>query len=397
MNNVRPMQIDAGDLLVFSHLRWDFVFQRPQHVLSRMSKSRRVFFFEEPEHSESGEVRLQMRQEEGVTVVVPQLPVGLSDERSWHLLRYLVDLLISDKGIRNFTAWYYTPMALPFTQHLKPASVVYDCMDELSLFKGAHGKLLEFEANLFKWADVVFTGGHSLYETKAAMHDNIHPIPSSIDVEHFSQARSKLAQPEDQKHIAGKKIGFFGVVDERMDIELVEGVARLRPDWNIIIIGPVIKIDPAALPVLPNIHYLGKKSYKDLPNYIAGWDLAFLPFARNNATRFISPTKTPEYLAAGKPVVSTSIRDVVRPYSLNRLVHIANTPAEFIEKAELAMDEATNDASWLPRVDNFLSQNSWDKTCHKMSMLEREARHTRQVAASLVRAVTDEYETRLRA
>jgi UDP-galactopyranose mutase len=240
-------------------------------------------------------------------------------------------------------------------------------MDELSAFKNAPAALREREAELFKRADLVFTGGQSLYEAKRHQHHSIHAFPSSIDAPHFMQARAMVDERADQREIPHPRIGFFGVIDERMDIDLLAGVADLRPDWHLVIIGPVVKIDENDLPRRDNIHYLGGKSYKELPAYLSGWDVAMLPFARNESTRFISPTKTPEYLAAGCPVVSTSIRDVVRPYGQKGLVHIADTPEEFAAAIDTAIK--TDSPQRLMEVDSFLRQTSWDRTWSQMSDL----------------------------
>ena len=240
-------------------------------------------------------------------------------------------------------------------------------MDELSAFKGAPRALKDYETELLKRADLVFTGGQSLYEAKRDQHRNIYAFPSSIDAAHFAQARASRSEPADQAGIPHPRMGFFGVIDERMDVELLDAVAAARPDWHLVMIGPVVKIDPAELPCRDNIHYLGGKTYAELPLYLSGWDVALLPFARNESTRFISPTKTPEYLAAGRAVVSTSIRDVVRPYGEQNLVHIADTPAEFIAAIESALSEDT--ALRMQKVDPFLAQTSWDETWGRMAEL----------------------------
>jgi UDP-galactopyranose mutase len=363
---------ELPDLFVFSHLRWDFVFQRPQHLLSRYVESRRVYYFEEPIFGFSKTPQAVLRRtEEGVKVVVPYLPDGLSPQAQAETLRKLLDDVIVEERIRDYALWYYTPMALSFTRHLKPKSVIFDCMDELSAFKFAPPELIEMESELLKKADIVFTGGHSLYEAKKHRHSNIHPFPSSIDYNHFAKARGPVSEPADQAKIPHPRLGFFGVIDERMNIELLEGLAKARPDWQIVMIGPVVKIDPATLPKLPNIHYLGKKDYKELPAYLAGWDCALMPFALNESTKYISPTKTPEYLAAGRPVVSTSIQDVVKPYGHEKLVHIADTAEDFVGACEKAMHEARHDAEWKVRVDEFLALNSWDITWRNMVSLER--------------------------
>ncbi|MDZ8140438.1 MAG: UDP-galactopyranose mutase [Nostoc sp. DedQUE04] len=360
---------DTPDIVCLSHLRWNFVYQRPQHLLSRCAQGKRVFFIEEAIFSEEPLARLDVNQDSnGVVVVVPHLQQGLSEEAINADLQVLINNLFAEHNINKYICWYYTPMAIAFTRHLQPQAVVYDCMDELSAFHGASPTLKNYEAELFKRADLVFTGGQSLYESKVNQHPNVYAFPSSVDVPHFGQARN-LQEPEDQAHIPHPRLGFFGVIDERMDIELLAGIAEARPDWHLVIIGPVVKIDPATLPQHENIHYLGGRDYKQLPAYLAGWDLAMLPFARNESTRFISPTKTPEYLAAGRPVVSTSIRDVVRPYGESKLVRIADTVSEFVTAAELAMQEDTPTSEWLSRVDAFLEKISWDRTWASMMKL----------------------------
>jgi UDP-galactopyranose mutase len=359
--------IDA-DLVCLSHLRWDFVYQRPQHLLSRFAKERRVFFVEEPTFGE-GPMHLDVSQRDcGVYVVVPRLPHNLiGDETLESIQRSMIDSLFEDYNINTHFLWYYTPMAVTWTTHLRPQATVYDCMDELSAFKGAPSALKEREAELFKRADLVFTGGQSLYEVKRHQHKNVYAFPSSIDATHFAQARSIGEEPADQAEIPHPRLGFFGVIDERMDIELLEQVAAARPDWHLVMVGPVVKIDPADLPQRENIHYLGGKSYSELPSYLAGWDVALLPFERNKKTRLKTPTKTPEYLAAGCPVVSTSIRDVVRPYGEQGLVYIADDASEFVASIEAAMNEDA--AKRMREVDAFLAQTSWDQTWGRMNEL----------------------------
>ncbi|MBD2214050.1 UDP-galactopyranose mutase [Nostoc linckia FACHB-104] len=360
---------DTPDIICLSHLRWNFVYQRPQHLLSRCAQGKRVFLIEEPIFSADPLARLDINEDgSGVVVVVPHLPQNLSQEAINADLQVLIDGLLVEQKINKYICWYYTPMAIAFTRHLQPQAVVYDCMDELSAFKGASPTLKNYEAELFRLADLVFTGGQSLYESKVNQHPNVYAFPSSVDVPHFAQARH-LPEPADQAHIPHPRLGFFGVIDERMDIELLAGIADSRPDWHLVIIGPVVKIDPATLPQRENIHYLGSRDYKQLPAYLAGWDLAMLPFALNESTRFISPTKTPEYLAAGRPVVSTSIQDVVRPYGESNLVRIADTVPEFVAAADKAMREDTRTSAWLTEVDTFLEKISWDRTWAAMMKL----------------------------
>ena len=371
---------NEADLVCFSHLRWDWVFQRPQHLLKRAAADRRVFYVEEP-ICDNGSVRLEMRERDaGVKVVTPYLPEGLCSQiAKTAVLGEMIERFFTEQGIRHYALWYYTPMALEFTRQLKPSTVIYDCMDELSAFKGAPEALKFHELELLKRADVVFTGGQSLYEAKREKHRSVHSFPSSIDRDHFMQARTRGEDPVDQKRIAHPRLGFFGVIDERFDTELLDAVAAARPNWQFVMVGPMTKIDPAMLPQRLNIHYLGAKSYEELPKYIAGWDVALLPFAINDATRYISPTKTPEYLAAGKPVVSTPITDVIRPYGQMDLVRIAGTAEEFMAAIEDCLTPEATSKEWLERVDKFLAKTSWDQTWAEMAdLIERSIRGTRK-------------------
>ncbi|MEO8430724.1 MAG: glycosyltransferase family 1 protein [Acidobacteriota bacterium] len=363
------------DIVCLSHLRWDFVFQRPQHLLTRFARESRVFYVEEPEWT-SGPPSLSVTlRENGVHVVVPRLPEGLAPDEQAGIQKELLDDLIRRYAIRRFVLWFYTPMALAFARHLQPVSIVYDCMDELAAFAGAPRALKDREAELLVRADLVLTGGQSLYEAKQDLHPNVHAFPSSVDVSHFAKARRSSKTPADQEVIPSPRLGFFGVIDERMDLDLVRGVALARPDWQLIFLGPTCKIDPGAFPAAANIHRLGKKSYEELPSYIAGWDVALLPFARNDSTKFISPTKTPEYLAAGKPVVSTSIRDVVRPYGQLGLARIADTVDDFVAAVEASLAEPS--AERIARADHLLSTMSWDRTWSRIRDLVWESSQSR--------------------
>lgn len=355
-------------LVCFSHLRWDFVYQRPQHLMTRFSKNFKVYFIEEPLYGATHDFLQVSIQAENLCVVVPHLREGLGEEYNIDVQKELLAKFFIDNDITQYLFWYYTPMAVPVSDHFNPVLVVYDCMDELAAFKFAPQSLKDRENELFRKADIVFTGGHSLYEAKKHKHPDVHSFPSSIDTGHFSKARLYTVDPQDQENIPHPRIGYFGVIDERIDLMLIEGIARRKPEWHIVMVGPVAKISTDALPKLPNIHYLGMKSYHELPAYISGWNLAMIPFAHNEATRYISPTKTPEYLAAGKPVISTPIIDVLRQYGRNGLVNIAGTPEEFVRVASLEFENTDRD-EWLQQVNELLSHTSWDKTWQRMMYL----------------------------
>ncbi len=355
------------DVLCFSHLRWGFVYQRPNHLMERCARQRRVFFIEEPVPSEEPGTASVTKVSRNLFVVTPRLAPGLDLESAWAEQRKQLDALIGSHAITEYVAWYYTPHALNFSAHLAPVATVYDCMDELTGFHGASPMMSEWEARLFQRADLAFTGGQSLFEAKRAMHGDIHVLPSSVDRAHFARARNRGVDPRDQAKIPFPRIGYFGVIDERLDLKLIADLAAARPSWQLVLIGPTAKIDPASLPQGENIHYLGMKDYGQLPEYLANWDMAMMPFARNDATRFISPTKTLEYLAAGKEVVSTPIRDVVHPYGTLGLVRIASTTTETVEAIEGALSRPNLEREAL--LDEFLESTSWDRTWAQMSSL----------------------------
>ena len=353
------------ETLCFCHLRWDFVYQRPQHLMVRFGGTGHVHYWEEPifETVEAPALKCSAKTA-GVTVLTPVLSHGLSQSEVVAAQRTLLDRYCEQQQLRGFISWYYTPMALEFSNHLHPLLTVYDCMDELSAFQGAPPELIGQEQILFAKADAVFAGGASLFAAKRTQHENVHLFPSSIDLQHFLRARQPLEEPADQAAIPGPRIGFFGVLDERLDRELLGELARARPEWHFILVGPVVKIREEELPRAQNLHYLGPRSYSDLPAYLSGWNVAILPFAQNASTRFISPTKTPEYLAGGKPVVSTPIQDVVSPYGEQGFVSIAANAEEFVEAIQKALQRPRD--GWREQVDEFLALNSWDKTFESM-------------------------------
>jgi UDP-galactopyranose mutase len=360
-------------LICFSHLRWNFVFQRPQHLMSRFAREMDVIYWEEPVEVGPRETAfLQVREAEdtpGVRVIVPHLPQGMpEDAREAALQRLLEAHLAHIRG--PLIAWYYTPMMLSFSKDIDPDLTVFDAMDELSKFKFAPVKLLELEQELIDRADILFTGGSSLFEAKKDRHDNVHCFPSSVDRAHFMKARVRGFEPADQEDLPRPRLGFYGVIDERFDTGLLDEVARMRPDWTFVMVGPVVKISQDELPKRPNIHYLGGKTYAQLPAYLSGWDVALMPFAMNESTEFISPTKTPEYLAGGKPVVSTPIKDVVRHYGQLEGVKIADNAADFVAQCEKALELAHDpESGWLAEADLMLSATSWDITQARMAGL----------------------------
>jgi UDP-galactopyranose mutase len=359
-------------ILTFSHLRWDFVYQRPQHLLSRLAPSHRVIFIEEPQFCETPAPHWEFhRPKPDILVARPLTPSrtpGFEGDQLSHL-QSLVSELCRQEDLKDYVLWFYTPMALPLADACpgSPQAIVYDCMDELSAFLDAPPALLELEAQLLERTDLVFTGGPSLYRAKKDRHPHVYCFPSSVDANHFAPVAHR-PEAEDQIALSHPRLGFFGVIDERLDIPLLASLADAHPHWQIIMVGPVVKIDPATLPRRSNIHYLGQRSYEQLPSYVQGWDICLLPFARNQATKYISPTKTLEYMAAGKMIVSTPITDVAEPYG--DLVFLGATPEEFVAACERALGQtAPQQARIRSRMREVLSQTSWDATASRMRQL----------------------------
>lgn len=361
-------------IVAFSHLRWNFVYQRPQHLLSRLAARHRVIYIEEPDFDPDGPPRWgRSNPQPNVYVYRPRTPIARAGFHPDQLptLAALVTGLREELTGDNLLAWLYTPLALPLVRMLTPEATVYDCMDELSLFLGAPPELLAREAELLEYADVMFTGGPSLFRAKQKRHPNVHCFPSSVDAEHFrlqDSAGRNVSEAEDQAELPHPRLGFYGVIDERLDLELIDVLAQAHPEWQIVLVGPVVKIDPATLPRRPNIHYLGQRTYEELPRYLAGWDVCLLPFARNDSTRFISPTKTLEYMAAELPIVSTPITDVAEPFG--EIVYLGSSPQEFIAGCEAALAASHADrARRIAGMREVLAGTSWDVTVSAMEEL----------------------------
>lgn len=356
-------------IVCFSHLRWDLVFQRPQHIMTRLAASFDVLYWEEPRFDLACEhPRLDRGMVEGSVVrIVPVLPAGLDGPA---IDRALATLLQGEVASRSapLVFWYYTPMMLAFSAAMLPDFTVYDCMDELANFAFAPADIVQREAALMARADLVLCGGRSLYEARRGRHANIRCYPSGVDIAHFARDPAITAEPEDQAHLPRPRLGFYGVIDERMDLALLAELAALRPDWSFVMIGPVVKISPDDLPRAANIHWLGGRDYARLPDYAVHWDIALMPFALNASTRFISPTKTPEYMASGLPVVSTAIADVVSSYGDLGSIRIAEDARSFVTACEalLSADSRTR-AAWRAEAEACLADKSWDGTVARIA------------------------------
>ena len=345
------------DMVVLCHLRWQFVYQRPQHIISRLSSTMKILFIEEPlpQHTDKSG---------NLIVVNEMLHVLQPNVKNIESIAEILPEFIKNKTVP--VGWFYSASFSPLLEQLNFETIVYDCMDELSLFKGAPEQLINQEKYLMAHADVIFTGGKSLYESKKQFHDNVHCFPSSVDQAHFAQALNGILIPDDVVNLQSPIVGYYGVIDERIDLELLHQAAIKLPNVSFVMIGPLAKIEESDLPKEPNIHYLGMKSYDELPHYLKAFDIAMMPFALNDATKYISPTKTLEYMAAGKPIISTKIKDVVRDYS--RSVTLIETADEFCEAITFLFDK--NDRQSLElEYFKILKKTSWDATANKMKSI----------------------------
>jgi UDP-galactopyranose mutase len=387
-------------LICISHLRWDFVWQRPQHLLSRLAQTRRLFFVEEPVAVAAHEVQridqYTWHGENGTEVVVLRLMqplaearwIGHGDPLTDAPYRALLQEALAGHGIApnkgvQPIVWLYTPMADAFIHTLQPSLVVYDVMDQLAAFKGAPPDLVMRDRALLQRADLVLTGGVSLYRDKLPHNPNTHLFPSGVEADHFARA-SRDAMPAELTTMLRPILGYFGVIDERMDLPLLATLADQHPEWSLVMIGPVVKIAFHELPQRPNLHYLGMRAYDELPAYLAHFDVALIPFAMNRATRYLSPTKTLEYLAAHKPVVSTPIPDVIELYG--EVVRVGHSHANFVAQVEAAL-QANDAAERLPRARALLAQNSWDAIASRIaSLLDQHTLPTRTQKSHSARA-----------
>lgn len=347
------------DLMVFSHLRWNFVYQRPQHLISRISRHYKILFIEEPIADEI---------EDGYELNIIHKNLHVFKPRVKDMEAIPSVLLAFLQSTQVEYAWFYSPSFSSLLAYIDVNFIIYDCMDELSLFKGAPAELIEQEKFLISEADIVFTGGKSLYESKSQRHPNTFCFPSSVEREHFEKARYHLSLPENLKHIPSPIVGYCGVIDERIDMDLLQNTALLLPGVSFVMIGPLAKIDDSELARAPNIFYLGMKSYESLPQYLAAFNIAMMPFALNDSTKYISPTKTLEYMAAGKPIISTAIKDVERDYS--HCIPIISTAEEFAAAIKELLN--TNNQEYQQDYNKILDRTSWDNTANSMIQILKE-------------------------
>lgn len=356
-------------LLCFAPIKWESVFQRPQHLMSYAAKKWRVFYIQEPEFErETTEPEMdvkELKKYKNLYVVSPKLPTALSKNDTEKAMLNLLNRLCYEHSIQNYGIWYYTPVSNHYTTDLYPRVVVYDCITPIRTTQPA---LTDIENELISQSDLVFTNGKTLFEAKRDWHPQVYNFPSSIDKEHFMQARLELPEPADMEEILYPRLGLYGAIDECFDVELLRALSARRPDWQFVLIGPVVGIDEGALPKAENIHFLGERSYQELPSYISGWNAALMLVSTEKASQTHIPTRTPEYLAAFKPIVSTPVPDIFSPYEEMGLVNTASNVFEF----ETAIEEALSydkRKEWKKTIDDFLKTHSWDVTWQQMRHL----------------------------
>jgi glycosyltransferase involved in cell wall biosynthesis len=332
-------------IIVHSHLGWDWVWQRPQQFHSRLSQRHKILFVEGPV-ARTGLTAAQVTLREvadypNIVVLQMEMPEERWTDGAWvdKERRRLVESLLAGPLGADFqdpVQWFYDPMAVTaFAGHLNESAIVYDCMDQLSKFRGAPAELVRRERELLAIADVVFAGGPKIWKDKRNHNANCYSVGCGVDVEHFGKARqASTVVPQDIANLPRPIYGYIGVVDERIDYDLVAELAEKNAGGSVVMVGPWTKVDPAAFPRRDNLHWLGQRDYGLLPAYVKGFDVCLMPFALNEATEFINPTKALEYMATERPIVSTAIEDVILQFE--DVVKVARTREDFVWRCERA-------------------------------------------------------------
>ncbi len=354
-----------SDLVVFSHLRWTFVWQRPQHLISRLARNRRTWFIEEPLATDVSEPILRTEDHGHVRRVWLEVPgperhLDFGDPAAVSYAHEVMTL-VGDAPAR--VTWLYTPMAFELARVLDPAVLVYDVMDDLASFRAAPAALRLRHRQALEAATLVFAGGRSLHWAVTAQRPDAQLFPSGVEPEHYASG------PRERSEADRPVAGYMGVIDERIDLGLLAKLAAALPDWEIRMVGPVVKVEPEALPSAANITYLGAQPYERLPDVLAGFDVALMPFALNEATRSISPTKTLEYFAAGLPVVSTRVSDVVTEYG--HIVSLADDGRSFATACR--RERRRDPEERRRRVDPLLRLQHWNAIASRMESLVNDA------------------------
>lgn len=346
------------DVIVFCHYRWQFVYQRPQHIIGRLATNLKVLFIEEPllnpDSNRSG----------NLIVMNDNLHILQPNVQNIESIAHIIPEYVTNKSVP--VGWFYSPSFSPLLKHINFQTVIYDCMEEPSLIKGDSKDAINQEKYLMSRADIIFTNGRSLYESKKQRHSNVHLFPGSVDKSHFYKASNWNTVPDDIAHIQSPIVGYYGIIDERIDFSLLHETALKLPNVSFVMIGPLMA-DVQNLPKEANIHYLDMKSYDEMPHYLKAFDIAMMPFVVSDATKYISPAKTLEYMAAGKPIISTKTGDVV-DYRI--CVNVIETAEEFCNAITFLLDRMDR-LSLEMEYYSILKKTSWDAVTHKMESMIR--------------------------
>jgi len=378
-------QENRKTIICFSHLTWDRnLFQRPQQLMLRFSKrfnvlyvsgySCRQFFIDlfrrKKTHSYHVTDNLAVYSPFALPPIKKYSSITIRLNKI--LLSFLVKRRLKKLKFKDPILWIYHPRYIDAIGKFKEELIIYDCMDDFTSLLSDYEdreRNIKDERALLKKADMVFAGGYSIAELKRDSREHIHVFPSAVEIYHFKKARSdNLEMPDDITDIPHPILGYWGAIDERVDHELLKRLAMKHPEWSIVLLGPIVRHkagDLSYLKEIKNIFWLGPKDYSLLPNYAKAFDVCLIPFVLSREGKFLSPTKTLEYLATGKPVVSTPITDVVRFY--DGVVGIADGPDEFGMAVRRCMEE--DNASMKQKRICFTENKSWEDTAEKMEKL----------------------------
>jgi len=361
--------------ILASIIQWYEVWQRPQHFASNLSRKYKTCYISPvPVHHIVGQVHVWLsrrlkRLAQRLWVFVPLLLPG---ENKVGLIRALNRLLwvgyAKEAALRLGTArpvvWINFPFNPRLAKSLSPRAVVYDVMDEFVEFSIAPRKARRMEEEVLNRASFVSTGTYALYEKKTALHPHVRYIPCGVDFELFnSVVKRKPPRPQDFPKARAPVFGYFGTLNERIDAELIEEVARRRPGWLFVLIGPIQR-SYGGTRQLGNVYYLGLKPYKLLPTYLAHFDVCTMPYRITEATKSISPVKLLEYFAAGKPVITTRIPDVLRFYE--SLVWVVDGADDFITKGEALLRMIQSGHLSYDQYVEVARQRSWEQMAEQM-------------------------------
>ncbi len=352
-------------IVCFSDISWNVKFQRPHQLFSQAKRINIIIFIEKPLLQRSGKPNhFISRVSDNILILTPVI----TDEDPESTIHETVEQLLTEKlkshNTTEYICWYYSPKAINYSQKLTPKLIIFDCMDECCGYEGADTEVNESEKKLLEVTDLVFTGGRSLCNAKKLLHKNVHLFPDSIDYERFN-GNTKQAKKNIIKKPAAK-IGYFGVIDERLDLNLLDKIAANKPKWKFEIAGPIVENMHGKLPERKNITFTGDIRDEEIPSIIGEWDAAILPYSKNNSTENTAPSRLLVYFAANKNIVSTSINDIVHYFGENGMVRIADEPDDFVKALEAAI-KYKPEAEWQKKVDSIIRKTTWEKTWNGMS------------------------------